>query len=509
MSTAPTPAGQTRLRDIVAYSTGDGANSLIMNTFFSFAMLYYTKALGMSGTFAGFAIFLIVLWDAVTDPLMGHISDNTRSRFGRRHPYMLVGGVLTVICFYLVWAVPSFFQTPELLFWYLLAMNLLLRTGATVFGVPYIALGFEVCTDYNQRTTLQGVRGGLNMVMNLVGPAILGWSVFLKDRDGVAGSGATIADNYERMGLCFAGIALALMLFMIFATRKYAADSRNHPEVRGNSLGQIVHNLKEILFDPFPRIVFFFMAVHFVGVVVVTTLQMFVYLDFMAFSSTEKTVVHGSTMVAAAVGALLASRMVRRLDKKPAVYALLCTACFGNIMLVLLFATEWVPRDFTWGTVPLPTFDSDAAWLGKLGWTWAAFPVATLVFMFFHGLYHVGSTAATTIANSMMADVSEISRHRTGVLKDGSYSAMLSFVLKAAISVSALICGVVLDLVAEGGAGAQTVSVGRHLMLAAFAGGSVITLLAMLVLARYPVTRSYMAKIQAELAEGEERTEAD
>lgn len=66
------------------YASGEIANSLISNTIFGFAMLFYTDALGLSPMLAGIAMSVAIFWDAITDPLMGHISDNTKSRFGRR-----------------------------------------------------------------------------------------------------------------------------------------------------------------------------------------------------------------------------------------------------------------------------------------------------------------------------------------------------------------------------------------------------------------------------------------
>ena len=71
---------------MVGYSIGECGNSLVMNSLFGFAMMYYTDALGLPHAQAGLAMALAVFWDAITDPMMGHVSDNTRSRFGRRHP---------------------------------------------------------------------------------------------------------------------------------------------------------------------------------------------------------------------------------------------------------------------------------------------------------------------------------------------------------------------------------------------------------------------------------------
>ena len=142
---------------MLTYSLGECANSLVMNGIFGFAMLFYTKSLGLDPTWAGLAMSLSVFWEAVTEPVMGHISDNTRSRWGRRHPYMLTGGLLMALCSYLIWAVPPSFRDSQMsVFWYLVAMNLLLRTGLTMFFIPYLALGFEMCGDYQGRARLQG-----------------------------------------------------------------------------------------------------------------------------------------------------------------------------------------------------------------------------------------------------------------------------------------------------------------------------------------------------------------
>ena len=163
------------------YSLGACTESLVLNSFFGFSMLYYTKALGLSPELAGIATFIATFWDAITDPVMGHISDNTRNRFGKRHPYMFFGGIFMVTVFFFIWYVPAPFKSNlTLLFWYLVALNLLLRTSYTIFVVPYTALGFEICEDYAGRSKLQGIRNGLNMAANLFGPA-MAWMIFFKN----------------------------------------------------------------------------------------------------------------------------------------------------------------------------------------------------------------------------------------------------------------------------------------------------------------------------------------
>jgi GPH family glycoside/pentoside/hexuronide:cation symporter len=73
-----------------------------------------------------------------------------------------------------------------MLVWYLVVINLLQRTAITVFYVPYVALGFEICTDYKGRVTLQGIRSAINMLSNLLGPG-LAWAISFANNEGVRG----------------------------------------------------------------------------------------------------------------------------------------------------------------------------------------------------------------------------------------------------------------------------------------------------------------------------------
>ena len=432
MTTTSADSPKTPFRDILGYTTGDGANSLVLNSIFGFAMLYYTEALGLDPILAGWAMAVATFWDAITDPVMGHITDNTRSRFGRRHPYMLVGGVITAVCYFFVWGVPEAFQgSAQSLFWYLVVVNLLLRTGITTFAIPHAALGFEICTDYTQRATVQGVRWGFNMFVNLAGPA-MAWTLFFPDKGGVEST--TIADNYVRMGGVFSVAALGFVLFVVFATRKYIIDTSNSREIGGSRPSDFAKDFKEIISDKYPRTVFIFIAVVLIGMVLVSALQMYVYVHFMKFSAGHKSIVHGSTMVACGLGGLLSSLLVKKFDKKPAVCMAVVISVVANAMLLVIFLTGWLPPGAEY------TFSEESSLFGGM-----TIPIAMLVFLVFHAMYWAGGGIMLPIANSMMADISEICKHRTGVLKDGGYSAMLSFITKTSMSIGLLLSGYCLE----------------------------------------------------------------
>ena len=463
---------------MISYSVGECANSLVMNSLFGFAMLYYTDALGLKHSDAGIAMALAVFWDAVTDPAMGHITDNTRSRFGKRHPYLLLGGLATIASYVFLWYVPPVFRSNvEMLFWYLVGINLLQRTAITVFYVPFVALGFEICSDYRGRVTLQGIRSAMNMLANLLGPA-LAWAIFFSNNAAVRAT--SVAENYLKMGMTFAAVSLLCILAVIVLTRKHMRDSRMMTTAR-NTIKEFIKDMREIVVDRYPRHVFTFIVVVTVGIALVSSLQMYLYEHFMRFGGIEKSIAHGGTMIGFGIGALVASSLTRRFDKKGGVYFGGLLSIGSNVILAALFLPGvLVPGQST-------TFFS---------WT---FPYAFAIFAFFHGLYWLGNGIIFPTATSMMADVSEINEIRTGINKDGAYSAVFSFAQKCAISLAMLISGYTLTLIGfeAGKEIVQTPETSWRLCAATLLAGPMISLLSLWLIRLYPVNNDMLIKVRA------------
>ena len=476
---------KTPLKDIIFYSIGEGASSLAMNGIANFAMLYYTKVLGLSAKFAGLALFITLIWDAVTDPVMGHITDNTRSRFGRRHPYILIGGLVLAISVFFLWFVPEAFTTPVRLFWYILVINLFVRTAATVFMVPYTALGFEICTNYEERSKLQSVRFFLNQIVNFVGGA-LAWPIFFKDQfttEGLRIDGTTIEANYYHVGIFLAVGSIIAVLVCVFFTRKYAYDTSKSLTTH-NELGAFLKDFKETISDKFAVIVFACFGIASLGMCIVSQIQMFTYVDFMQFTARHKFFAHGGGMLAFALGSLLQAKLVTILDKKPAAYIGIAVCVIANIMLMIIFIG---------GILPPETF-----------WKFAGIdiPISVIVFAIFQASWWGGCGMLVPLSLSMIADISEINYLKTGVLKDGSYSAVYSFVTKAAMGVGFLINGWLLSSVGYiAGAETQTAEVIRRIAFLTFTCGPIITLLMIPFIYYYPIDRKFMADVKIKLAE--------
>jgi GPH family glycoside/pentoside/hexuronide:cation symporter len=137
-----------------AFGAGHLVNNLLPGALGVFSFFLLT-AFGMDPFLAGLLGGLPRLWDALTDPIMGYITDNTKTRYGRRKPFIFIGAILSGIFFILLWQLdPN--QTQNYNFWYFLLFSLIYIAANTIYSTPLIGLGYEMTSDYNERTRLMG-----------------------------------------------------------------------------------------------------------------------------------------------------------------------------------------------------------------------------------------------------------------------------------------------------------------------------------------------------------------
>jgi GPH family glycoside/pentoside/hexuronide:cation symporter len=165
---------QTAQEDIVplgqklAFGSGHLANQLF-DAALGIFMIILVLALNMDPFLAGLLAALPRIMDAVTDPIMGYISDNTRSRWGRRKPYILLGSVITGVAFMGMWQLyPENSQSYN--FFFFLGMSLIYYIGYTIFATPLIGLGYEMTSDYNERTRLMASSQWIGQIAWMIAP---------------------------------------------------------------------------------------------------------------------------------------------------------------------------------------------------------------------------------------------------------------------------------------------------------------------------------------------------
>lgn len=152
----------------VAFGSGHLVNNLLPGALGVFSFFLLT-AFGMDPFLAGLLGGLPRFFDALTDPIMGYISDNTTFKWGRRKPYIFIGAILSGVLFMLLWQLnPA--NTVMYNFWYFLLFSMVYILGNTIFSTPLIGLGYEMTSDYNERTRLMGFSQTIGQIAWMVVP---------------------------------------------------------------------------------------------------------------------------------------------------------------------------------------------------------------------------------------------------------------------------------------------------------------------------------------------------
>lgn len=145
------------------YGVGSVAEAGVTIAFNTFNFLFYNNVLGLPGTLAGLAVTIAVVFDALSDPIVGSISDRWRSRFGRRHPFLFFSALPLGLCFLAIYAPPAMLGEFGLFLWFT-TFTIALRLALTFYLVPHLALGAELSDDYRERSVVMGYNAILGMI---------------------------------------------------------------------------------------------------------------------------------------------------------------------------------------------------------------------------------------------------------------------------------------------------------------------------------------------------------
>jgi GPH family glycoside/pentoside/hexuronide:cation symporter len=218
----------SRANSPVAYGFGFFGLTSTTQALAGFYLFFYVDVLGLSVALAAVINVIYAIWDALNDPLVGYLSDNTRTRWGRRRPWLLAGLPFYLLFFLFLFAVPEAFRHGNALFWYALIVVLLFETTSTVMLVNYQALFPELFQKFKQRTQGSAYSQGLGSAGELVGFALtpIIYASF----------------GFSAMALSFAILAGVLLLFSLSRNREDPNAQKEPPLNIKEAFGDVLHD---------------------------------------------------------------------------------------------------------------------------------------------------------------------------------------------------------------------------------------------------------------------------
>lgn len=413
------PAVTTKIRWY--YGFGAAAFGVKDNGFSYFLMIFYNQVLGLSASLAGLAILIAMIFDAISDPLVGWWSDNTHSRWGRRHPFMYGAAIPVAVVYFFLWNPPLGFldQFQYGLFIYLTVSAIVIRFLITLYEIPSTGIVAELTEDYDERTRLLSYRymfgwyGGLAM-------AVLAWGVFMRDTPEYPNGVLNPAGYFD---YSFVGSLVILISILVSSVglHKFIPYLKQPPKRESFKPIQIMKDLKATLANR--NFFSLFMAGLFaaIGAGVGTNFDAYINNFFWEFNSADIRWINVSLFISASMAAVLSPIITRRFDKKVSALGIYGISIFYGAMPVLLRLFGWFPANDSPYLLPVIIFH--------------AITNVTLIVMF--GI----------IQSSMLADIVEYSQMKTGRREEGLFFAARTFAAKATSGVGAFIAGIVLDLI--------------------------------------------------------------
>lgn len=442
----------------LAYGIGTIAYGVKDNGFSTFLLLFYNQVVGLPAQSVGLAIMVALVFDAFFDPLIGHVSDNTRSRWGRRHPFMYAAALPVGALYLLLWNPPQGSDTTILV--YLVITAILIRTAISCYEVPSSALAPELTSDYDERTSIVSYRylfawvGGMGMLL-------LTFGVFLAPTAQYP-VGQLNPQGYRDYAVVAAIVMVVAILVSALGTHREIARLPKLPPERGTLL-QTLGALRNRSF----LILMVAGVFSYIGQYVGFALTTYFYTFMWRLPASALVAYTVATMLGVVLAFVIAPRVSARLGKRTAAIAFL-------LLFIPLAVAPYVLR-------PLGGFvdNGDPALMPiLLGLTAAATTFSVGAFILFE---------------SMVSDVVEESQSRSGKRSEGAFFAGLFFMRKSVAGLAIFLSGALLGMVGfpEGAKPGDVPVDVLHDLSLGFAGLTTLCgIAAALALARFRITRA-------------------
>ena len=448
----------------LAFGSGHLANQLFPAALGVF-MVVLVLALKMDPFLAGVLAAVPRLLDALTDPIMGYISDNTRSKWGRRKPYIFLGSLITGFAFMIMWQLnPENSQTYN--FFYFLTLSIVFYIGYTIFATPLIGLGYEMTPDYNERTRLMAVSQWLGQVAWMIAP----WFWVIIYNESIYDTPAQGARN---LAIWVGALCMILGMMPAFFNKELVLPALKQ-EAKIN-MQNLAYNTKQFL----------------AGIAQTLKCRPFLRLCGATFL-----VFNGFQTIAQFAFYIIIFHLfngdTNAAGNWPAWFG--TVSALATAFLVIPIITAISSRLGKRNAFIIATFISMIGY----GLKWWGFNPENPYLMFMPiPLLSFGIGGLFTLMMSMTADVCDLDELNTGERREGTFGAVYWWMVKLGTAVALLTSGAVLNLVGfDVDASTQTVETMTRLRLADILIPIFFGILAILIMWKYPITEARSHEIR-------------
>jgi len=396
----------------------------VQSTAFGFFLLYfYNQVLGLSGFLASTAIVVALIVDAVVDPIVGSLSDRTRGRWGRRHPYMYGAAIPFALCFYLLFAPPA--QLGEYgVFAWLLVFSIATRVTQSFYSIPHTAMTAELAREYDERTLLSALRSLMGSVGTLL-VFLLGLQGYFKATD-VYPNGQLNPAAYPIFGATFAMIICAGVWISALGTHdRIPYLPQAAPAEKRFSVLQVLREARMAFALRSFNVMVIVCVLWGITMGMVTALSLYLGTLYFQFTLVQISWSFPASVVGGFIGAALATPLTR---------------IFSEKKTLLMAGLAWYAL---WNTSPII--------LRLLGFFPEPGNVAGFyIVMSANAICSLGIGVLGVMIGSMVADITDQHEERHGTRNEGIYFAALSFAAKAVGGFGIVVSGVIVDLAGIG-----------------------------------------------------------
>ncbi len=268
---------ELNLKTKIAYGVGELGGAIPNNILVFYVLFFLTNVAGLNSTLAGGVLLVAKAWDAINDPLIGWLSDRTRSRLGRRYPWMLVGAIPLGLFFFLQWVVPPI-SNQWLLFSYYTVVAILFYASISSVLVPFSSLAAEITQSYDERTSLVTVKSTF----------WIGGSIFVLALAQVIFARVEAPTSYLILGACCGFLATLSVYLSVFGTyERYKIMQGRRRQVEEPEKIPVLKQIKIALSNkPFLYVIGIYLC-SWLGVQVTATILPYFVIDWMGLSKSH------------------------------------------------------------------------------------------------------------------------------------------------------------------------------------------------------------------------------